>query len=324
MARQQVGSRGEYADSPYDIPRRGWWEVLRRVQKEVSRDNLSLVAAGVAFYGFLAVFPAISAFVILYGIFADPVLVEEQMRPLAGVVPGDAYAILTDQLQQVAESTDATLGIGLILSLLLALWSSTKGVKALMTTMNIAYEENEARGFIRQNVVALLFTLGAILFVIVSLMAIAVIPAAVQLLDPGEPVATILLWIRWAVLAVLIMVALGVLYRFGPNRRQARWRWVSPGAVLAGALWLAGSALFSFYAANFANFNETFGSLGAVVVLLFWFYLSAFVVGVGAEINAELERQTYRDSTIGPVRPIGTRGAYVADHTVENSREFQE
>jgi membrane protein len=316
-----VGPRGEYADKPSAIPRPGWRQVLLRVKDEISADNLSIVSAGVAFYGLLAVFPAIAALVMTYGLFADPSDVQNQIAPLKDVVPPDAFQILNDQLSKVASQGAQPLGFGLLLTLGLALWSATAGIKALFAAMNIAYEEKESRGFLKLNAIAIFFTISAILFVVIALAIIAAVPAAIDLIGvEGWPRAA-LLWLRWVALSLFILVALAILFRYGPSRAVARFRWITPGAVAATILWLVGSVAFSFYVQNFASYNKTFGSLGAVVVLLMWFYLSAFIVCLGAELNAELEYQTARDSTTGRERPIGDRGAYVADHSVAQERK---
>lgn len=317
MARSSTynpGARGEYADSPSDIPPRGWRQVLLRVKDEISGDNLSIVAAGVAFYSLLAVFPALAAMVMIYGLFADPVDVQRQLEPLKDVIPPDAFGILNGQLSAVASKGTQPLGLGLILTIGLSLWSATAGIKALFTAMNIAYEERETRNFFKLNAVALLFTVLGIVFVLVALGAIAAVPAIVDLLGvEGWPRAGLLL-LRWVGLAAFVMLALAILFRYGPSRATARFRWITPGAVLATVLWIIGSVVFSVYVQSFASYNKTFGSLGAVVVLLMWFYLTAFIVCLGAELNAELEHQTARDSTTGHERPLGARGAYVADH----------
>ncbi|MBL8658172.1 MAG: YihY/virulence factor BrkB family protein [Rhodospirillales bacterium] len=310
------GKHGEYADRPSAIPRPGWRQVLFRVKDEISGDNLSIVSAGVAFYGLLAVFPAIAATVLIYGLFADPGDVQRQLAPLQDVMPPDAFQILNNQLSAVAAKGAQPLGFGLLLTLGLSLWSATAGIKALFTAMNIAYEERESRNFFKLNAIAMAVTVLAIVFVIVTLTIIAAVPAAVDFLGFQGWLRAGLLLSRWVLLALFVLIALAILFRYGPSRAPARFRWVTPGAVVAAVLWIAGSVAFSFYVQNFASYNKTFGSLGAVVVLLMWFYLSAFIVCIGAELNAELEHQTARDSTTGRERPIGDRGAYVADHTV--------
>jgi membrane protein len=309
-----AGDRGRQAAAPAHIPMRGWRDVLVRVWREMDEDNLSIVAAGVAFYALFAIFPAISALVTLYGLITDPHEVERQLTPLQSMVPADAYNILHDQTLAVVKESNTALSFGLAFGLALAIWSATKGTKALLNALNIAYEQPEQRGFLRLNLTAIGFTLAGVLFTIIALVMIAAVPAAVAILGEGGVWETVLLVARWVVMAALLIGALAFLYRFGPSRAPAKLVWISPGAVAATVMWLAGSALFSLYVTNFADYHETFGSLGAVAVLLMWFYISAYVVCIGAELNAELEHQTERDSTTGAERPLGQRGAYVADH----------
>jgi membrane protein len=314
MASYEAGGHGEYARSPGEIPRRGWMDVAKRVFGETSRDNLSIVAAGVAFYGFLAAFPAIAALVLVYGLIFDPQTVTQHLAMVKDVMPQDAFSILEGQVQKVAGQADGRLSVGLALTLALSLWSSTKGIKALMTAMNIAYEEEDERGFFMTNLWALGFTLGAIIVVIVAIVVIAAIPAIVAALSLPPAVNSAMLWLRWLVLALFAIAALAILYRYGPDRSRARLSWVTPGAIVAMVLWVVGSILFSLYVQNFGSYNKTFGSLGAVVVLLMWFYISAYVICLGAELNSELEHQTRHDSTTGAPKPMGERGAYHADN----------
>ena len=317
MARADAGARGEFAIHPGQIPRRGWKEVLFRVKDEVSADNLSIVAAGVAFFGLLAIFPGITALVTLYGLLTDPGQVEQQLAPLRELLPENAFEILAQQTRQVASKAGGSLSLGLVFSLALAIWSTNAGTKSIITALNISYEEHEKRGFFSLNFWSLAFTVGGIVFLILALTMIAAVPAALAIFgDEGSLMQTVLLALRWVVMALLMMLALAVLYRYAPSRRAARMQWVSVGAFAATIAWLAASIGFSLYVRNFGSYDKTFGSLGAVVVLLMWFYISAYVVCIGAELNAELERQTSRDSTIGPEKPIGQRGAVVADQKV--------
>lgn len=317
----RAGSHGEFADRPSAIPRRGWRQVLLRVKDEITGDNLTIVSAGVAFYGLLAVFPALAATVMIYGLFADPADVQRQLAPLQDLIPPDAFQIIEGQLSAVASKGAQPLGFGLLLTLGLLLWSSTAGIKALFAAMNIAYEERESRNFFKLNAIAMFVTLGAIAFVMVALTVIAAVPVAIDYLGFEGWMRTGLLLSRWVFLALFILIALAILFRYGPSRAPAQFRWVTPGALIATILWLVGSVAFSFYVQNFASYNKTFGSLGAVVVLLMWFYLSAFIICLGAELNAELEHQTRRDSTTGRERPLGDRGAYVADHAVGTEKQ---
>jgi membrane protein len=313
MATEAQAARGRAADTPKEIPASGWRDVLWRVKDETARDNLSLVAAGVAFYALLAIFPAIAATVSIYGLLVDPQTVSEQLAATSQVLPEEARSIIDEQLTRVASSAPTALGLGALVSLLLALWSANKGTQSLIAALNIVYDEREKRGFVRLTLISLGLTLAIILFVIVGLAAIAALPALLGNLGLPEEVRRLAGWLRWPLLGLGFVTGLAVLYRFAPSRNEPRWRWVTWGAVLATVLWLLGSALFSWYVANFGAYNETYGSIGAVAVLMMWFWLSALIVLLGAELNAEMEHQTSRDTTRGPERPMGERGAYVAD-----------
>lgn len=315
MTEYDIGKHGQYASSPYSMPWPAWKQVALRVYESIGRDNISIVSAGVAFYGFLALFPALAAMVMLYGLIWDPSDVQRQLSQYAGLLPTSAFEIVTDRLKQITSAGSTKLSFGFIFSLGFALWSATRGTQGLMVAMNISYEEIDRRSVVWFYALSIFFTLCAIIFFILSLALIAAIPAGVHLLQLGPALSAILLWSRWPVLAILMVVAVAALYRYGPHRRPARIEWLTPGAILASALWLLLSGGFSFYVEHFGNYGETFGTLTAVVVLLMWFYLSAYVVCIGAELNAELELQTYRDSTISPHHRRGLRGAYVADHT---------
>lgn len=306
-------ARGRQADRPGEIPARGWRDIAARVKTEIGHDNVSLIAAGLALYGLLAAFPALAATVSLYGLFASPEQIAAQIQGIAGVLPQQVSDILQTALQDIASRRDQTLGFGAFVGILVALWSARKGVAALMTATTIAYDEEEQRGFFRKLFVSFTFTIGAVLgFVVVVLLAVAA-PVAMQAVGLGSAVLAALAVLRWVVLWLLIVLALAVVYRFGPDRNRPKWRWVSWGSAIAATLWLVGSLLFSLYVRNFGSYGETYGALGGVVVLLLWFYLSGYAVVLGAEINSEIEHQTGRDSTRGPEKPMGRRGAYVAD-----------
>jgi membrane protein len=305
--------RGRGARRPGELPAAGWRDILWRVKSQMTEDNLSLVAAGVAFYALLALFPGIAAAVSIYGLVVDPQTVAEQMSAMSQVLPQESRGIIEEQLTRVTASGSTALGFGAIVGVLLALWSANKGTQALITALNIVYDEREKRGFVRLYAISLALTLGIILFLIVCLAAIAVLPALVGSLGLPEVVRQLATWLRWPILGIAFVSALAVLYRYAPSRREARWRWVSSGAVLATIGWLIGSGLFSWYVSNFGSYNETYGSLGAVAVLMMWFWLSALIVLLGAELNAEMEHQTERDTTRGHEKPLGRRGAYVAD-----------
>jgi membrane protein len=266
-----------------------------------------MIAAGVAFYALLAIFPGIAALVSLYGLFFDAADVEQQMSLLAGVLPGDALSILTTEVQRVASASSGALTFGALGGLAMALWSATSGTKAVFEALNIAYKEREKRGFLRVTAIALLFTLGAVLFVVVALALIAVLPAVLDYLGLGEAGKVIISVSRWPLLAAGVIVALGLLYRHGPSRNHPQWRWLSWGAAAATVLWLVGSLLFSFYVSNFADYNATYGSVGAIIILLMWFYISALIILIGAELNAEMENPTAAKATEGPPQRMRQR-----------------
>ena len=311
---------GREAERPSEIPPRGWFAVLKRVKAEVKDDNVPLLAAGVAFYAILAIFPAIIALATVYGMVADPAQVEAQVAEFAKSLPAGADELITEQLKNVTSAGRQSLSIGLAVSLLAVLWSVSSGVQGLVKSLNLVYDERETRGFIKLRGLSLLLTLGAIVVAVVALVLITVFPGVIDnfgLGKAGELAASI---VRWIVLALLVLVAFAVLYRFAPDRANPRWRWVSGGAVVALVLWLLGSIGFSWYVDNFGKYNQTYGALAAVIILLLWLYLSAFAVLLGAELDAETERQTARDTTTGPARPLGQRNAVVADTLGESTR----
>ena len=316
--RDNGDAAGREAERPSEIPARGWFAVLKRVKAEVKDDNVSLLAAGVAFYAMLALFPAIIALVTIYGMVADPAEVESQVGEFAKSLPSGADQLITQQLENVVNAGQQALSIGLALSLLAVLWSVSSGVQGLVKSLNLIYDERETRGFVKLRGLSLLLTLGAIVVVVVALVLITVFPGVIDDLGLGQAGELAASIVRWVVLALLVLVALAVVYRFAPDRTNPRWRWLSWGAVVALVLWLLGSVGFSFYVDNFGKYNQTYGALAAVIILLLWLYLSAFAVLLGAEFNAETERQTARDTTTGPERPLGQRDAEVADTVGES------
>jgi membrane protein len=307
------GMHGRHADAPQQIPTPGWKDILVRVKDRVGRENISIIAAGVAFYAFLAIPSALTALVALYGLAFDPGDVQRQLGTISGMVPGDAMKLISQQLATITASPRSSLGVSFVIALLVAIWGARSGMSTMITALNIAYDEDEKRGFLRFQAAAFGLTSGAIVFAVVTLALIAVLPAVLGLLPFGNAGKTMAAVLRWPLLVALVGLGLAAIYRFAPSRHEAKWRWVSWGATVATILWLVGSALFSLYVSKFASYNKTYGSLGGVVVLMMWLYLSAFAVLLGAEINAEMERQTERDTTKGPEKPIGRRGATVAD-----------
>jgi membrane protein len=311
--RAAQGGRGRQADEPQHIPARGWLDILSRVKDEVAKDHLSVLAAGVGFYSLLAIFPALAATVSIYGLIADPRDVESQAALVVGLIPEESRAIITGQLATITAQPRGSLGFGALIALAFALWSSSAAMQTLMTGLNVVYDEEERRGFIRFYATALGLTLAGIVSSMVSLSLVAALPAALKFIGLPHEIETAVLLLRWPFLGVVVTVGLAVLYRFGPSREKPRWQWVSWGAVCATLLWLLGSILFSWYVSSFGSYNKTYGTLGAVVILLMWFYLSAYVVLLGAELNAEMEHQTARDTTERMGAPLGARGAYMAD-----------
>jgi len=306
-------ARGRTADAPAEIPARGWMDVFARVRKESKEDGLTLLSAGVAFYALLALVPGMVALVSLYGLVAKPSDVQRQVTSSLSAAPQEVRALVTAQLTSIVESAGGGAVIGVIFGTLLALWSASSGVGHLIEAVNRAYDEQDNRGFVKRKAISLAFTIGAILFVVVSFGLITVLPSLLaksSLGTAGRVVASVL---RWVILLGGMVVGLALLYRFGPDRDDPRWRWVTPGALIAAVAWVVGSVLFSIYTANFAKYNETYGSLGAVVIMLLWLFLTAVVVILGAEINCELERQTAHDSTVGQPEPLGDRRAVAAD-----------
>jgi len=271
------------------------------------------MAGGVAFFGFMALFPAMIATVLLYGLLVDQATVAEQMTALGDALPSQARDLLTEQLQSLTATSSSTLGIGLVLSVALALWSASGGIGNLITAINTAYDEEEDRGFIKRKALALGLTLAAILFLLVVIALVAVAPAVLDAVVGSGPIRWLLEAARWALLFVLIAAALAVLYRTSPDRDAPKMRWVSVGAVIATIAWILASVGFSLYVDNFSSYGKTYGALAGVVVLMLWLWISAYAVLLGAEINAESEEQTIRDSTSGPRRPLGQRGAVKAD-----------
>jgi membrane protein len=306
-------SHGRDAERPQDIPKSGWRDILLRVKREVSEDNLSIVAAGVAFYGFLAIFPALAALVSSYGLIADAATVQSHLNAIRDFLPSEAATMIQTQLKRIVEEQQSSLGWALAGSIALAFWSASTGMKALFEAMNITYDQEERRGFFKLNGLAILMTVGAVALMIVFLALIAVLPPLLGYLPLPQMVAGLLRYVRWPVMAALGLLSISVLYRYGPSRDNPQWKWVSWGSASAILLWLLGSSLFSLYVTHFGSYGETYGSLGVVVILMMWLFISAYTVLIGSEVNAEMEHQTMKDTTTGARKPRGARDAYVAD-----------
>lgn len=312
-APDDIGPRGRGAERPTQIPAKGWKDVFTRVKDEIKHDRANLLAAGVAFYTLVAMVPALIAIVSIYGLVSDPDEISNQVEEFGAALPDSAQNLLLDQLESITTASTAGLGVGAVLGLLTALWTTSSAVKHLIAATNAAYHEEEDRNFFKLRGLALGLTVGAVVFFGASIFVVAALPAVLADTVLGDATRIILSLVRWPGLAIAMILALGFFYRLAPNRDDPRWRWTSPGAVVATLLWIIASIGFSIYTANFGSYNETYGSLGAVIVLMLWLFITAFVVIVGAEINSEAERQTMVDTTQGRPEPMGRRDAHAAD-----------
>jgi membrane protein len=313
--------RGRDADRPTEVPATGWKDVMLRVKDRVNENHLSIIAAGVAFYLLLAFVPALAALVAIYGLFADPSVIGQHVDALGTVLPVEAQELVGEQLGRLSANSSQTLGLGAAIGIALSIWSATRGTRALIDSVNIAYEERETRGWLRLTLVALGLTLALIAFVIVALALVAVVPLVLGFIGLSGTAEQAIALLRWPVLLAMLILALAVLYRYAPDRNEARWRWVTPGAILASVLWLLGSAGFSIYVARSGSYDATYGSLGAIAVTMMWLFVGAFAVLLGAQLNAETERQTRKDSTEGAPQPMGRRQAHAADTLGESADE---
>ncbi|MBV8538034.1 MAG: YihY/virulence factor BrkB family protein [Alphaproteobacteria bacterium] len=306
-------ARGRFADSPSQIPYLGWRDIVIRVYKGLGEDRIISLGAGVTFYAILAIFPGLAALVSIYGLFADPSVIADDVNNLKSILPPDVLSVVGGEMQTLISHGQATLGVTLVVSLAISLWSANSGMKALLDALNIVYHEAEKRSFVRLNAISLAFTVGMVAFGVLALAIVAVLPVALSYLHLDADTAQLLDNLRWPVLLVFIAVGVAVIYRYGPSREDARWRWVSWGSIVASVLWIGASMLFSWYTTSFGNYDKTYGSLGAAVVFMTWIWISNIVVLLGAELDAEMEHQTMRDTTTGRPRPLGERGAYMAD-----------
>lgn len=309
--------RGRNASSPQGIPAHGCFDVLKRSAKQIQGDHLTLVSAGVAFFFLLGLFPGLAAIISIYGWLADPATVSGHINQLSGVLPEQAAEVIHNQAEQLA-SAETAAGWGAIIGVVLALWAGSKAMKGMVEALNIAYNQRENRGFFKKQAVYLTLTLGAVLVGLLAILLIAIAPAIVNFLPLPDFGKQVFMGLRWPVLLFFGMTGIAAIYRYGPARKKAKWKWVSWGAGAATVLWLIASGLFSLYVSNFGNFNEIYGSLGAVVVLMMWLYLTAFLILIGAKVDAELEHQTQRDTTTGKEQSLGDGGAFAADHAARN------
>ena len=305
--------RGRAAESPSEIPPRGWRDVLARTFAEFGRDRIMSVAAGVTFFALLALFPAIGAFVSLYGLVADVHQAERQLSLLRGIVPPGVIDFVGGEMKRIAAARSGGLGLAFAVSLLISLWSANGAVKALFDGLNVAYEERESRGLVKLNLISLAFTLGGLLFVALALSAVVVVPIVLHVLHLDRVGGAWLAELRWPVLLLITAGLISLIYAIGPSRTRPRWSWITWGGGFAAVLWVGASLLFSWYVADFAHYDKTYGSLGAVVGFMTWIWYSTIIVLFGAELNSELEHQTAVDTTVGAPKPMGARGAKMAD-----------
>jgi membrane protein len=310
---QSGGVPGGDAERPTDIPPKGWFQIAKRGWKEAKADQVPFLSAGVAYYAFLALFPALLALVSLYGLVADPATIAAQVDALAGgALPADVQKLITDQINLVA-SRRAALSFGVIVGVAIALFSASGGMANLMTAISLAYDEEEKRGFLKKRLLALALTLGAIVFMVIMLALIAVLPPLLERLLGGGAFRWVLQIAGYLLMFVIVASALAILYRFAPDRDAPKMKWVSVGALVATVIWLIASIGFSIYTSTLGNYAKTYGAIAGIVILLFWLWLTAYAILLGAEINAEAEQQTIRDTTRGPEEPLGSRDAVKAD-----------
>jgi membrane protein len=305
--------RGRKASVPSDIPAKGWKDIALRIYEGISDDRILIIAAGVTFYVLLALFPGIAGLIALYGLYADPGTISQHLDTLAGVLPDGGLQIIREQIERLTAQPAQRLGIATFIGLAVSLWSANGGMKGMFDALNVVYHEKEKRSFIRLNALSLAFTLGLIVFVLLALAALTIAPLALSYFGLSGVTELLVRFGRWPVLFVVVSLMIALIYRYGPSRDTPQWHWISPGSAFAAIAWLCGSALFSWYTANFGSYNATYGSLGAVIGFMIWLWLSNIVILFGAKINAEIEHQTARDTTVGTPEPLGRRGAVMAD-----------
>ncbi|MHB0774878.1 YihY/virulence factor BrkB family protein [Halomonas sp. WWR20] len=310
--------RGRQAERPTQIPWAGWLDVLWRVKDNVGRDYIPVLSAGIAFYGLLATFPIIAAVIAVWGLLFDPSQIAQQISLISQLLPPEATDIIGQRIEQTLENLGTSISLTAAGALALAIYSASRGMYWLMQGLNSVYGEQERRGLIKKIAETLALTTGAIFMTIIALGLIALIPIITSVLHMNDTLAMAIGLLRWPLLMIMVMLAVAIIYRYAPDRQEPRWQWISVGSLLSVTLWITGSIGFSLYVSNFASFGQVYGSLGAVVVLLIWFWLSAFTVLLGAEVNSEIEHQTKRDTTTGEREPMGERNAYVADTVGED------
>jgi len=314
LVRARELGRGREANTPRDIPARGWKDILWRMLWSIPENRIMSTSGGVAFFALLAVFPAVATIVSLYGLFADTSTIRDHLSLLAGILPGGVLELIGEQISLIIAQDSDTLSLAFVVGFLVALWSANSGVAALFDALNVVYGEKEKRSLLRFYTTTFLITLGMAGIVILAISAVVATPVVLTFMGFVTPAGRLLSILRWPTLLVVVFAWLAVIYRYGPSRQDAKWGWVTWGSAMAAMLWLAASMLFSWYVANFDSYNKTYGSLGAGVGFMIWIWLSVVIVLLGAALNAEMEHQTAKDSTEGPSKPLGSRGANMADH----------
>lgn len=290
------GAQSRHHFQPAKNPTKGWRDIMLRMKDQLQANHLSITAAGIAYFAFLAIFPGLAAVVSLYGLFADPMKVQNQLATVQSIMPYEAFVIIESQLQKIATQPQASLGLGFIGGLLLTLLTANKGVITMIEAMNIVHKIEETRNFFKLNLLSLFYTLVMILMIVISLIFIVIAPAILAFLPLPDFVEALIKYLPWPFLALMIILLLNFTYCFFPNRRPVKWQWITYGSAIASGVWIMASALFSFYARNFGNFNQIYGSVGAVVVMMMWLYISAYIVLLGGTLNAEMEHLRARDS----------------------------
>ena len=320
-----AGDRGQNADKPTEIPAKGWKEILLRTWKEGGKDNIGIVAAGVAFYGFLALVPLLGAIVLTYGLFVEPQTVLRHAGSITSMIPGEAGQLISQQLINVVQTSGGKKGLGLVIALAVAIWGARNAASSVITALNIAYEEEEKRGFIKTTLLAIGMTVGAVLLALLAGGAMAVLGYIQHLFPDMGPVGAVF-WriVTYLLLGAAAAAAAATLFRYGPSRENAKWTWLTPGSIAFAAAWILLTLGFGFYVSNFGTYGATYGSLSAIVVLLTWLYLSSYVLLFAAELNSEIEHQTAKDTTDHAHKPLGSRGAWSADHVAAGQTDTDE
>jgi len=313
--------KGIHAKRPRNIPWAGWKEILLRVKDKMDVKNIPIMAAGVAFYFFLSLFPALLAIVTLYTLLTDPLLVREHLEELSGLMPRDVHDFVSEKIMNIVNATDNTKTWGLALSFIVGLGSANKGTLSLFRAINEIYDEDNKRNMIKQNAITLAFTLGLMIVGILSLFMIVAYPIINDFLDLNGTVESIIKFSRWIVLAVIFMFCVALIYQYAPQRSHPQFNWISPGAILATVLWIIGSLILTIYVQNFDKIEDLYGQISALIIMMIWLNITSFVVLLGAQVNAELEHQTDVDTTQGDEKPLGERDAYFADHVAAKDKE---